>query len=98
MCIRDRVWSAPGCARVLCPTGLSLGQSATPVAAMDPSDVIENRTFDELTLGASASLRQTPSRDDIALIAVIPGDVNPAHLDEPYAEASMFHRIIGHGM
>jgi len=24
--------------------------------------------------------------------------VNPAHLDEPYAEASMFHRIIGHGM
>jgi phosphotransacetylase/acyl dehydratase len=65
---------------------------------MDPSDVIENRTFDEITIGASASLSRTLSRDDIALFAVISGDVNPAHLDEPYAEASMFHRIIGHGM
>ena len=25
------------------------------------------------------------------------GDVNPAHLDERYAETSMFHRIIAHG-
>jgi len=65
---------------------------------MDPSDVIENRTFDEIIIGASASLSRTLSRDDIALFAVISGDVNPAHLDEPYAEASMFHRIIGHGM
>jgi phosphate acetyltransferase len=65
---------------------------------MDPSDVIENRTFDEIAIGDSASLSRTLSKDDIALFAVMSGDVNPAHLDEPYAEASMFHRIIGHGM
>ena len=65
---------------------------------MEPSDVIENRTFDEITIGESASLSRTLSKDDIALFAVMSGDVNPAHLDEPYAEASMFHRIIGHGM
>ncbi len=65
---------------------------------MKPSDVIENRTFDEIAIGDSASLSRTLSKDDIALFAVMSGDINPAHLDEPYAEASMFHRIIGHGM
>jgi phosphotransacetylase/acyl dehydratase len=65
---------------------------------VDPKDVIENRTFDEIAIGDSASLSRTLSKDDIALFAVMSGDVNPAHLDEPYAEASMFHRIIGHGM
>jgi phosphate acetyltransferase len=65
---------------------------------MEPSDVLENRTFDEITIGESASLTRTLSRDDIALFAVMSGDLNPAHLDERYAEASMFHRIIGHGM
>src|SRR5271166_3213713 len=38
------------------------------------------------------------TKDDIALFAVMSCDVNPAHLDQQYAEASMFHRIIGHGM
>ena len=65
---------------------------------MKSGDVIENRTFDEIAIGESASLSRTLSKDDIALFAVMSGDVNPAHLDEPYAEASMFHRIIGHGM
>jgi len=65
---------------------------------VDANDVIENRTFDEIAIGDAASLSRTLSKDDIALFAVMSGDVNPAHLDEPYAEASMFHRIIGHGM
>jgi phosphotransacetylase/acyl dehydratase len=65
---------------------------------MEKSDVIENRTFDEIAIGESASLSRTLSKDDIALFAVMSGDVNPAHLDEAYAEKSMFHRIIGHGM
>jgi phosphotransacetylase/acyl dehydratase len=65
---------------------------------MEPSDIIENRTFDEIAIGESASLSRTLSKDDIALFAVMSGDVNPAHLDEPYAEHSMFHRIIAHGM
>jgi phosphotransacetylase/acyl dehydratase len=65
---------------------------------MDPSDVIENRTFDEIAIGDSASLSRTLTKDDIALFAIMSGDVNPAHLDESYAESSMFHRIIAHGM
>ena len=62
------------------------------------SDIIENRTFDEIVIGESASLVRTLSKDDIALFAVMSGDVNPAHLDESYAETSMFHRVIAHGM
>lgn len=65
---------------------------------MEDQDVIENRTFDEIAIGESASLSRTLSKDDIALFAIMSGDVNPAHLDESYAETSMFHRIIGHGM
>src|SRR5271165_2696928 len=65
---------------------------------MAPDELIENRTFDEIAIGDSASLVRTLSKDDIALFAVMSGDVNPAHLDEQYAEASLFHRIIGHGM
>ena len=59
---------------------------------------IENRTFDEIIIGESASLTRTLSKDDIALFAVMSGDVNPTHLDERYAETSTFHRIIAHGM
>ncbi len=73
-------------------------QPLTMNAAADAADLIENRTFDEITIGDSASLTRTLSRDDIALFAIMSGDVNPAHLDERYAESSMFHRIIAHGM
>ena len=70
-------------------------QPLTMKTAGDAPDLIENRTFDEIAIGDSASLSRTLSKDDIALFAVMSGDVNPAHLDERYAEASMFHRIIG---
>ena len=65
---------------------------------MDPSGIIENRTFDEIAVGESASISRTLTKDDIALFAVVSGDVNPAHLDESYAASDMFHRIIAHGM
>jgi phosphotransacetylase/acyl dehydratase len=45
---------------------------------MEPSDLLENRTFDEIAIGDSASLSRTLSKDDIALFAVMSGDVNPA--------------------
>ena len=69
-----------------------------PEAAVDAGDFIENRTFDEIAIGDSAGLTRTLTADDIALFAVMSGDINPAHLDKAYAEKSMFHRIIGHGM
>ena len=59
---------------------------------------IENRTFDEIAVGDTASLSRQLSIEDIELFAVMSGDINPAHLDEQYAKASMFQRLIGHGM
>jgi acyl dehydratase len=61
-------------------------------------ETIENRTFDELSVGDSASLTRTLTRKDIELFAVMSGDVNPAHLDEDYARSDMFHKVIAHGM
>jgi phosphate acetyltransferase len=60
--------------------------------------MIENRTFDEITPGDSASLVRTLSKEDIELFAVISGDVNPAHVDEEFARSDVFHKIIAHGM
>lgn len=61
-------------------------------------DMIENRTFDEIQIGESASLVRTLTREDIELFAVMSGDINPAHVDEEYARSDMFHKIIAHGM
>ena len=60
--------------------------------------LIENRTFDEMIVGETASLSHTVTQRDIDLFAVATGDVNPAHVDPVYAETDMFHHIIIHGM
>jgi acyl dehydratase len=60
--------------------------------------VIENRTFDEISIGDSATIVHTLSRADIELFAVVSGDLDPAHLDEQYAAANLFHHVIAHGM
>src|SRR5262245_11200307 len=61
-------------------------------------DDIENQTFDEIVIGATASLTRTLTWDDIRLFAVMSGDVNPAHVDAEFAESDFFHKIIAHGM
>jgi phosphate acetyltransferase/phosphate butyryltransferase len=61
-------------------------------------DTIENRTFDEIQLGDSASLSRTLTMKDIQLFAVMSGDLSPIHVDEEYAKSDMFHKIIAHGM
>lgn len=60
--------------------------------------LMENITFDELRIGQSAELRRTLTKQDIALFAAVSGDVNPAHMDETYAENGPFQGVIGHGM
>ncbi len=61
-------------------------------------EMIENRTFDEIKIGDTASLVRTLSKKDIDLFAVMSGDVNPAHVDEEYARSDLFHKIVAHGM
>ena len=70
-------------------------QSARPGGS---DRMIENRTFDEIAIGDSASLSRTVTQQDVELFAIISGDVNPAHMDPAYADADMFHKIIAQGM
>lgn len=62
------------------------------------SDWIENKTFDEISIGDHAFVKHILTPQDIQLFAVMSGDVNPAHVDEEYAKNDMFHKIIAHGM
>ena len=59
---------------------------------------VRNRTFDEITVGETASIERTLSYKDIELFAVLSGDVNPQHLDADYAESTRFQGVIAKGM
>lgn len=62
------------------------------------SELIRNRTFDEIAVGDHASLSHQLSQRDIDLFAAMSGDVNPAHVDPEFASNDQFHKIIAHGM
>lgn len=66
--------------------------------SVDSHALLENRCYDELQVGDSASLTRVLTKDDIELFAILSGDVNPAHLDEAYARDTPFHKVIAHGM
>jgi len=61
-------------------------------------EMIRNKPYDSITVGDTAALTRTLTRKDIQLFAIMSGDVNPAHVDEEYANSSQFHHIIAHGM
>ena len=59
---------------------------------------IENRTFDEIQPGDTASLVRTLTYKDIEVFAIMSGDINPTHVDDAFAKSDMFHEIVAHGM
>jgi phosphate acetyltransferase len=59
---------------------------------------IENRTFDEIKPGDTASLVRTLTYKDIELFAIMSGEINPAHLDDAFAKSEMFQKVAAHGM
>ena len=61
-------------------------------------EMIENVTYDELFVGQNARLLRTLTLEDIQAFAAVSGDTNPAHLDPEYANDTMFHGVIAHGM
>ena len=60
--------------------------------------MLENLTYDEISIGQTASYTKAVTDEDIRLFAVISGDVNPVHLDEDYAKSTPFQGRIAHGM
>lgn len=59
---------------------------------------LENLTYDELHIGQSARLLRTLALADIQAFAAVSGDTNPAHLNSEYANETLFHGVIAHGM
>ena len=60
--------------------------------------MIENRTFDEISIGETASIARTLTQQDIDLFAIVSGDLDPTNLDPVYADGDLYHQIIAPGM
>jgi 3-hydroxybutyryl-CoA dehydratase len=52
----------------------------------------------QIEVGQSAEFTKTVTETDVVLFAGITGDLNPAHVDQVWAEASRFGGRIAHGM
>ena len=55
-------------------------------------------SINQISVGQAASFAKTITEFDVYAFAGITGDFNPAHVNEPYAEQTMFKGRIAHGM
>ncbi|PFG73997.1 MaoC family dehydratase [Tepidiforma thermophila] len=55
-------------------------------------------TYDDISIGDSATFSKTITESDVYLFAGITGDLNPAHVDAVSAGRGMFKQRIAHGM
>ncbi|EXI82367.1 MAG: Phosphate acetyltransferase [Candidatus Accumulibacter appositus] len=62
------------------------------------TDTLENRCFDEINIGDTASIRRTLSVRDVQLFATVSGDVNPTHLDLELVKQLGANELSAHGM
>ncbi len=58
----------------------------------------EGLTIEQIDVGMEAKFSKTITDADIVLFAGVSGDTNPVHLDQEYAEGTMFKGRIAHGM
>ena len=65
---------------------------------MAGGDELRGKYVDELSEGMSAIFTRTVTEADIVLYSGISGDTNPVHLDQEFANSTMFKGRIAHGM
>lgn len=56
------------------------------------------RTLGDLAIGMAASLTKTYEEWDLLTFAAVTGDINPAHVDETFAQESIFQGKVAHGL
>lgn len=56
------------------------------------------KSYDEIVLGEKAVFTKTIAESDVYTFAGITGDLNPAHINEPYTAQTFFKKRIAHGM
>ena len=59
---------------------------------------MQGYTIDQLKIGQKASFAKTVTETDVYLFAGITGDINPIHINQEYANNSIFKDRIAHGM
>jgi 3-hydroxybutyryl-CoA dehydratase len=64
------------------------------------SNIIQKGTIcvEDLEIGMSRMLEREITQNDILLFSKVSGDENPVHLNEEYAQQTIFGRTIAHGM
>jgi len=58
----------------------------------------EGKSIHELKIGDLAQLSRTITEKDVQEFARVTGDTNPLHLDEDYAQTTIFKGRIAHGL
>ena len=61
-------------------------------------NVLNGYDIEDLQPGMSASVAKTITEADIVLFSAVSTDCNPVHLDQSFAETTMFKGRIAHGM
>lgn len=59
---------------------------------------VQGHTIDDISVGMTESFSKSVSEADIVAFADVSGDHNPVHMDQAYAETTMFKGRIAHGM
>ncbi|MGO4889072.1 MaoC family dehydratase [Anaerobacillus sp. MEB173] len=65
---------------------------------IEKSKSIVDIPYDEIKIGDTASYTTTVTNQDILDFAVLTTDVNPIHIDDEFANKTMFKGRIAHGM
>lgn len=60
--------------------------------------MVEQYYLEDLTVGMTADYERVVTEDMIESFANVSGDYNPLHLDEDYAQTTMFKGRIAHGI
>lgn len=59
---------------------------------------MSGKIIEELQVGMAAELTKTYNEWDVNTFAAMTGDLNPAHVDQAFAEATIFKEKIAHGL
>ena len=65
---------------------------------MSTMTIASGHVIEDLAIGQQASFSKTVTEADIVKFAEVSGDDNPVHLDEAFAQTTMFKGRIAHGM
>src|SRR5262249_28118598 len=81
-----------------CSRLLQRGIAALTSARMGLMQDLHGYYLEDLSVGMTAVYAKTVTDADVVLFAGVSGDVNPVHLNQEFAERTMFRGRIAHGM